>query len=115
MHYAKYMIDLTFVNILFVKNRVHHNLNSGLDYFTIIITIPNNNIISDWYIGYKIKKDQFKCFANLIEEKTVLLFNTNILNIVNKINIAATKLNIFLQITIKDTKAWNTVKSRIAF
>lgn len=41
------MIDLTFINILFVENKVYYNLDNDLDYFTIVITIPDNSIMPD--------------------------------------------------------------------
>lgn len=92
----KYIIDLIFVNILFVESRVCYDLDNGLNHFMIIIIIPDNSIMLNQYSGYKIKKGQFKYFVNLVKRKTVLLPDINILNIVNEIDITIIKFNTFL-------------------
>lgn len=98
-----------------MKSRVYYNLDNGLDYFTIIIILSDNNIIPDQYTKYKIKKNQFERFANLIKKGVALLPDISILNTTNRIDIITIKLNTLLQIIIKNTKAWNIIKSRTTF
>lgn len=111
-HCVRYTINLIFVNISFAENKIHYNLDNGLNHFTIVTTISDNNTMPDQYTRYKIKKDQFKRFTNLVEKGVVLLPDINILNTTNKINIIAIKLSTLLQVIIKNTGNWNIMKNR---
>lgn len=49
----------------------------------------------------------------MMKKGAILLSNTSILNITDRIDIIITKFSILLQAMIKGIKAWNTIKDRI--